>query len=158
MATVIKEPILVSACLLGQRVRYDGGHAQIAHSELLMRLRTKFKVVPICPEMLGGLPTPRPAAEIKHQGNRIEVVDCDGESNTAAFVTGAQKAANIARQHQVTRVLLKSKSPSCGRGIIYDGSFTGQLRECDGITVQQLQDMSVQVYHEGEIDILLSDI
>lgn len=151
-----KEPLLVSACLLGQHVRYDGGHAQLSDSELLTRLHTKFKVIPFCPEMLGGLPTPRPAAEIKHQGNRIEIVDCDGESYTAAFIAGAQKAANIARQHQVTRVLLKSKSPSCGRGLVYDGSFTGQLREGDGMTVQYLQDMGVQVYHEGEIAQLLA--
>lgn len=155
MATVIKETILVSACLLGQRVRYDGNHAQLADSELLTRLRAKFKVIPICPEMLGGLPTPRPAAEIQQRNDRIEIVDCDSKSYTTAFIAGAQKAANIARQHQVTRALLKSKSPSCGRGLVYDGSFTGQLREGDGIAVQCLQDMGVQVYHEGEIEIVL---
>ena len=157
MATAIKENILVSACLLGQLVRYDGDHARLADNELLTRLRTKFIVIPICPEMLGGLSTPRPAAEIKHQNNRIEIVDCDGKSYTAAFITGAQKAANMARQHQVTRALLKSKSPSCGRDLIYDGSFTSQLREGDGVTVQYLQDMGIQVYHENEVALLLGD-
>lgn len=157
MSTDIKETILVSACLLGQRVRYDGNHAQLNDSELLIRLRAKFTVIPVCPEMLGGLATPRPAAEIQQHNGRIEVVDCDGKLETAAFIKGAKQACTIAIQHQATRVLLKSKSPSCGRDFIYDGSFTGQLRKGDGITVQYIQEMGIQVYHEGEINLLLKD-
>ena len=157
MPTDIKETILVSACLLSQRVRYDGNHAQLSDSELLIRLHTKFTVIPICPEMLGGLPTPRPPAEVQQHNGRIKVVDSGGLPMTAAFTKGAQRACAIAMQHQATRALLKSKSPSCGRGVVYDGSFTGQLREGDGITVQYLQEMGVQVYHEGEINLLLED-
>lgn len=71
----MKEAILVSACLLGQRVRYDGNHAQLADSDLLTQLSDKFRVVPICPEMLGGLPTPRAAAGISPHNERIEVVN-----------------------------------------------------------------------------------
>ena len=152
-----KEPLLVSACLLGQPVRYDGNHAQLDNNDLLTQLRTKFYVIPLCPEMLGGLPTPRPAAEIQQRDGRIEVVDCNGELQTLAFMTGAKKAVDLARQHNVTRALLKSKSPSCGRGLIYDGSFTGQLREGDGMTAQHLQAIGVHIYHESEIELLLAD-
>lgn len=151
----MKEIILVSACLLGQRVRYDGNHAQLAESDLLTQLRAKFTVIPICPEMLGGLPTPREPAEIRHKNKRIEVVSCDGRSLTSAFIAGANKACVMARQHKVTRALLKSKSPSCGRNFIYDGSFTGNLREGDGLTTQYLQQMGVQVYNERETELLL---
>ena len=152
-----KETLLVSACLLGQRVRYDGDHAQLTYSDLLIQLRSKFKVLALCPEVLGGLPTPRAAAEIQQRHGHIDVVDCAGQSVTAAFVAGADKATHLARQHQVSRALLKSKSPSCGRGLIYDGSFTGQLRAGDGITVQHLQALGIKVYHEGEVDLLLDD-
>lgn len=151
-----KQALLVSACLLGQKVRYDGEHSQLADTDLLTQLHVKFTIIPICPEMLGGLPTPRPPAEIQQQNNGIQVIDCNGKPETAAFIAGANKACDLARQHKVTRALLKSKSPSCGRGLIYDGSFTGQLRKGDGITVQCLQEMGVQVYHEGEVDLLLA--
>ena len=152
-----KEPLLFSACLLGQPVRYDGNHAQLDNNDLLTQLRTKFRVIPFCPEMLGGLPTPRPAAEIQQREGRIEVVDCHGKLETAAFMEGAKKAVDLARQHNVTRALLKSKSPSCGRDLIYDGSFSGQLRTGDGITAQYLQTIGVQVYNEGELELLLAD-
>lgn len=157
MPVEIKETILVSACLLGQPVRYDGKHAQLADSKLITQLRTKFTVIPICPEMLGGLPTPRKPAEIRYKDERIEVVNCDGQLLTAAFTVGADKACVTARQNHVKRALLKSKSPSCGRGLIYDGSFTGSLVEGDGLTTQYLQKMGVQVYHEGEVALLLGD-
>lgn len=153
----IKEHLIVSACLLGQPVRYDGNHAQLSDSELVTRLRTKFKIIPICPELMGGLSTPRPAAEIQQREGRIEVVDCHGKLETAAFMAGAKIAVELVYQHNVTRALLKSKSPSCGRSLIYDGSFSGQLREGDGITVQYLQAIGVQVYHEGEVALLLGD-
>lgn len=150
-----KEPLLVSACLLGQPVRYDGNHAQLADNDLLVRLCTKFTVIPICPEVFGGLPTPRSPAEIQPQKGRIEVVDCKGKLETAAFIAGAKKACKLALQHEVKRALLKSKSPSCGRDLIYDGSFTSQLCEGDGITVQYLKDVGVQVYHKYEVEWLL---
>ena len=157
VANNAKEALLVSACLLGQRVRYDGGHAQLADNELLTQLRSKFTVIAICPEILGSLATPRPAAEIQQRSGGIEVVDCAGQSVSAAFIKGAEQASIIAQQQQVTRALLKSKSPSCGRGLIYDGSFTSQLCQGDGITVQHLQALGIEVYHEGEIGLLLDD-
>ncbi len=152
-----KEALLVSACLLGQKVRYDGEHSQLADTDLLTQLRVKFTVISICPEMLGGLPTPRPPAEIQQQDNGIQVIDCNGKSETAAFIAGAKKACDLVRQHKVARALLKSKSPSCGRRLIYDGSFTGQLRKGDGVTVQYLREMNVQIYHEGEVNLLLAN-
>ncbi|TXD96030.1 DUF523 domain-containing protein [Psychrobacter frigidicola] len=138
-------------------MRYDVHHAQLADSELLTQLRTKFTVVSIYPEMLGRLLTLRAPADTVNQQGRIEVVDCDGQLVTDAFVEGARQACVIAKKYQITRALLKSKSPSCGRGLIYDGSFTGNLQEGNGITVQHLQNTSVQVYHEGEVMLLLDE-
>ena len=152
----VKEALLVSACLLGQRVRYDGDHAQIS-AALMNQLNANFTLVPICPELLGGLPTPRLPAEIVRQDERIEVINISGKNLTDAFHGGANKAGDIALQHGIKRALLKSKSPSCGSGLIYDGSFTGRLHEGDGITTQYLQSMGVQVFHEDEIELLLTD-
>lgn len=149
--------MLVSACLLGQRVCYDGDHAQLADDVLLTQLRSKFTVIAICSEILGSLATPKPVAEIQQRSGGIEVVYCARQSVSAAFIKGAEQASIIAQQQQVTRALLKSKSPSCGRGLIYDRSFTSQLCQGDGITVQHLQALGIEVYHEGEIGLLLDD-
>lgn len=153
-----KQALLVSACLLGQRVRYDGDHAQLASTALMTQLNANFILVPICPELLGGLTTPRLPAEIVRQNQRIEVINISGKNLTDAFHVGAHKAGDIALQHGIKRALLKSKSPSCGRGLIYDGSFTGRLLAGDGIATQHLQSIGVQVFHEDEIELLLNDI
>lgn len=152
-----RQALLISACLLGQPVRYDGDHAQIS-AALMTQLNANFTLVPICPELLGGLSTPRLPAEIVCQDERIEVINISGESLTDAFHGGANKAGDIALQHGIKRALLKSKSPSCGSSLIYDGSFTGRLRAGNGITTQHLQSMGVQVFHEDEIELLLTDI
>ena len=112
-----KEKIVVSACLLGERCRYDG--IVIENSEV-KKLAEKFELIPICPEVLGDLPTPRPPAEIEAGDGKTvldgktRVFDDLGNDVTACFIEGAKKSLKIAKMHKVQRVILKSNSPSCG--------------------------------------------
>ena len=112
----MKEAILISACLLGVRCRYDGGSKP---QEPILRLMEKYTLIPVCPEQLGGLPTPRlPSERIGAQ-----VVMKDGTDVTAAYRRGAEEALRLARLFGCRRAVLKERSPSCGSGTIYDGSF-----------------------------------
>ncbi|MBO1531296.1 DUF523 domain-containing protein [Psychrobacter sp. F1192] len=156
--TTDRQALLVSACLLGQRVRYDGNHAQLANTDLMAQLQASFILIPICPELLGGLSTPRPPAEISQQKDKIEVISITGTNLTKAFDTGARRAGDLVLHHGIKWALLKSKSPSCGRGSVYDGSFTGRLRAGDGVTAQYIQGLGVQVFNEHEIEALLTGL
>jgi uncharacterized protein YbbK (DUF523 family) len=112
--------VIVSACLAGLRCRYDGSKKAC---EAVMRLVAEGKAIPVCPEQLGGLPTPRLPAEIR--GGRV--VRQDGVDVTAEFSRGAEEVLKLAKLAGATTAILKARSPSCGSGKIYDGSFTGGL-------------------------------
>lgn len=149
------EKILVSRCLLGHRVRYDGG----AHGPfgLLERWQAEGRVVALCPEVAGGLPTPRPPAEIPG-GQGAEVLDgarpvlgVDGEDVTAAFVAGAEQALALVERHGIRLALLKARSPSCGNRENYDGSFTGARVAGEGVTAAALRRAGVRVFSEEEL-------
>lgn len=142
---------LVSACLLGQAVRYDGGHCLV---DALQQLFDRNQAIAFCPEVAGGLSTPRLPAEIV-AGNaemvlrgQAKVLDSAGHDVTAAFVTGAQRCLALAQQHQVTHVILKSNSPSCGSTHIYDGRFTGTKIEGQGVTAALLKQHGFHVMTE----------
>ncbi|MET9919666.1 DUF523 domain-containing protein [Streptomyces sp. NPDC006435] len=142
------EPVLVSACLRGVPCRYDGrGRASGAVAEALAGRRP----VAFCPEVAGGLSTPRRPAEIVggdgHDvlDGRARVVDDTGHDVTAQFVDGAERALEAARRAGCTEALLMPRSPSCGRGTLYDGTFTGTLREGDGVTVALLERHGITV-------------
>ncbi|MDP3816138.1 DUF523 domain-containing protein [Pseudomonas sp.] len=149
------QKILVSRCLLGQPVRYDGG----AHGpfDLLQRWQAEGRVVALCPEVAGGLPTPRAPAEIAGgQGARVldgqlAVLTMDGEDVTAAFVEGAEQALALVRQHGIRLALLKARSPSCGNRENYDGSFSGTKVAGEGVTAAALRRAGVQVFSEEEL-------
>jgi uncharacterized protein YbbK (DUF523 family) len=128
-----ERPILVSACLLGLKCRYDGSEGHI--SEEVLKLVKEGKAIPICPEILGGLPTPRPPAEIQFG----KVMNVDGEDVTLNFQLGAEECAKIARLSGANEAILKDKSPSCGSTRIYDGSFTKQLIPGQGVTTALLR-------------------
>ena len=133
--------ILVSACLLGTPCRYDGASrpcGELARLEVL-----GHRLIPVCPEVMGGLPTPRPPAELQRDGR---VVDRAGKDVTEAYRLGAEEVLELARAHRCTLAVLKERSPSCGRGQIYDGSFTGRLTEGSGVTARLLEEHGVQVY------------
>ena len=149
------QKILVSRCLLGHPVRYDGGaHGPFA---LLERWQAEGRVVALCPEVAGGLPTPRPPAEIAGgQGGgvldgRLPVLTVDGEDVSAAFVAGAEQALALVRQHGIRLALLKARSPSCGNRENYDGSFSGVKVAGEGVTAAALRRAGVQVFSEEEL-------
>lgn len=142
--------LLVSACLLGVNCRYNA-EPKALPDDLLSRLLERHTVVPVCPEQLGGLTTPREPSE--RQGARV--VMRSGQDVTAAYARGAQEALRLARQFGCTAAVLKERSPSCGHGEIYDGTFTGTRTSGDGVTAALLLENGIAVYGESEIDQLL---
>lgn len=139
---------LVSACLLGARCRYDGASKPLCGME---RLAEAFELVPVCPEQLGGLPTPRSPAE--RCGSRV--LTRDGVDVTAQYERGAQEALRLARLTGCALALLKERSPSCGCGRIYDGTHTGTLVDGRGVTAELLLRNGIPVYGESQLDALL---
>ncbi|NPV27690.1 MAG: DUF523 domain-containing protein [Firmicutes bacterium] len=146
--------ILVSACLLGIRSRYDG--QTNAKSELIP-LCQRGLAIPVCPEQLGGLPTPRPPAEIQGGdgaavlAGQAVVVNAAGRDVTSAFVAGAKEALKIAILYGADTAILKARSPSCGYGSIYDGTFSHQLQNGDGVTTAILRTHGLSVYTEEQV-------
>ena len=130
--------MIVSACLAGFPCRYDGKARPCAQVVELVRAG---KAIPVCPEQLGGLPTPRTSCEIREG----RVVDADGRDRTEAFERGARAVLEIAQTYGATEALLQSRSPSCGSGRIYDGSFTKTLTAGDGVTARLLKENGIQV-------------
>lgn len=143
-----RETILVSACLLGAKVRYDG---KTKKEPLAQELLNYYDIIPICPEMDGGLPCPRPASEIKGAA----VVTAEGRDVTSYYRQGASLAAAIARSRPLAFAVLKDRSPACGSTKIHDGSFSGRLKEGVGIAAAELQKAGVRVYSEANLPALL---
>lgn len=139
--------VLVSACLLGAEVRHHGGAAEVEHP-ILRRWRDEGRIVGVCPEVAGGLPTPRPPAEIRG----LRVIAKTGADVTDAFRAGADVAVAMARDLGIRVAVLKSRSPSCGTGQIYDGSFSGRLVAGDGVTAAALQREGVEVFDEMQLE------
>lgn len=137
--------ILVSACLLGVRCRYDGKSKPHPAVERLLEQHT---LIPVCGEILGGLPTPRVSAE--RQGERV--VTADGRDVTAAYRRGAEEVLRLAERYGCTAAILKERSPSCGSGRIYDGTFTGTLTDGWGVTAELLRDHGICVIGESEVE------
>ena len=141
--------LLISRCLLGEKCRYDGKSKPLP-AETLQALRDRYALIPVCPEVLGGLPTPRTPSE--RQGARV--VMKTGKDVTAEYRRGAEAALRAAKENHVCAAVLKERSPSCGRGEIYDGTFTGTLTEGNGVTAQLLLENGFTVYGESEIEAL----
>lgn len=135
--------ILVSACLLGERCRYDGRSKRDAAVE---RGLAGHVAVSVCPEMAAGLPCPRTPCEAQAGGKRV--FDSEGRDMTDAFAHGAACAVRIAESHECRLAVLKSKSPSCGSGLVYDGSFSGRLVSGDGFAARALKSRGVAVVDE----------
>lgn len=140
--------LLVSACLLGCRCRYDG--ASKAHP-LAKELAERHMLAPVCPEQLGGLPTPRSPAERRGE----LVVTRDGRDVTAWYRRGAEEALRLCRGLECEAAVLKERSPSCGHGEIYDGTFSGALVPGSGVTAELLSAHGVAVYGESQMEELL---
>jgi len=142
--------ILVSSCLLGEPVRYHGGHSRADHPAL-QRWLAEGRIVALCPETAGGLPTPRPAAEIVRRADGVRVLTAAGGDVTEAFARGADEAERLCRLHAIRVAILKESSPSCGSHTIYDGSFAGRKVGGLGITASRLAGLGVRVFSESEI-------
>ena len=142
----MKEALLISACLLGTNCKYNGGNNALPE-EKLAALRERYRLIPVCPERDGGLPTPRLPSE--RLGERVR--NRAGEDVTRAFRRGAELALETAKREGCRMALLKERSPSCGSGKIYDGSFTGTVIPGDGITAELLRKNGIAVFGESEI-------
>ena len=142
------EKILISACLVGDNVKYNGGNNLSPKIDALLE---KYELIPFCPEVESGLPTPRASSEIKDG----RVINTEGKDVTDAFVRGAELAFNICLYLKIKKVILKEKSPSCGSKIIYDGSFSHIEIPGMGITAEYLKEKGIEVYSEDDIDSLL---
>ena len=132
--------IIVSACLAGYRCRYDG---KIVPDAEIVALIKSGGAIPVCPEMMGGLPCPRVPAERTKDG--LHVVTREGKDVTEAFMSGAEEALRMAKLYGCEKAILKAKSPSCGCGQIYDGTFSGTLREGDGVTAELFKENGITV-------------
>lgn len=143
--------IAISACLAGEAVRYDGSHKLYAP---LKALQSSGMAVPVCPEILGGLPVPRAPAEITGgEGCDVwvgtaRVTGSDGEDVTDAFKQGALQALEHLQQRNITHVILKANSPSCGSGLIYSGAFDGTLKSGNGVATALFEANGITVWHE----------
>ena len=140
--------ILVSECLLGAVCRYDG---KSKPNERVILLGTKHELVPFCPEIAGGLPTPREPSEIRNG----RVFTKGGKDVTEPFQNGAEKAWEVFQQEHCSCAVLKERSPSCGSRQIYDGSFSGILISGEGVACKKIRQMGGRVYSEENLDQLL---
>ena len=168
------ENILVSACLIGVHCRYDGKCQDIEHfNEKLLQLMEKYKLIPVCPEVYGGLPTPRIPAEIVSGNLKVahnqslscvhenalskrNVINKAGVDVTAQFEAGAKEACYLAKLYNCKYAILKKRSPSCGNGQIYDGTFSKTLVDGDGITTAALKAQGIIVFDEDSCGELLN--
>ena len=140
--------VIVSACLMGIACRYDGGQQAVPDLERLLRC---CEAVPVCPEQLGGLSTPRIPAERRGE----KVISASGQDITAAFSRGMEQTVRIARLYGARLALLKQRSPSCGSREIYDGSFSGHCVPGMGITAEALSAMGIEIYDETQLEDLI---
>jgi uncharacterized protein YbbK (DUF523 family) len=139
-----RPPLLVSACLLGVACNHEAGHSRRPKVEALA---ATHRLIPVCPEVCGGLSTPRPAAE--RCGDRV--VSVEGADVTAEYERGAQAAVDLAHATGARRAVLKARSPSCGSAEIYDGSFSRTLRSGEGVAATALRAAGIEVVSEDDI-------
>ena len=133
--------IAVSSCLLGINCKYNG---KSNYNEDIIKLKEQYELVPICPEVLGGLPTPRVPSEII----KNKVINQEGIDVTSNYNEGAKKALTILKENGIKIAILKAKSPSCGKGQIYDGTFSHTLVAGDGVTTKLFLENDILVLNE----------
>ena len=143
--------IIVSACLLGDNVKYDGTNNK--NNELINFLKD-YEVIKVCPECLGGLSIPRSPSEIKDD----KVISKEGINVTNEFILGANKTLKIAKENNIKIAILKKNSPSCGSGMVYDGTFSHKLIDGDGITAKLLKENNIMVFNEDNYHDILNGV
>ncbi len=151
------EKILISACLLGEKVRYTG-EVYPVQSEFIIGWERESRLVPFCPEVEGGLGVPRFPSEIQGGegidvlSGRCRVMDKEGNDVTSQFLAGADKAIRLINQHHIKMAVLKSGSPACGQCKIYDGFFRGRMKKGDGVLTAGLKQWGVTVFNERDLE------
>jgi len=143
--------IFISACLLGEMVRYDGKHQKLSH-QIIQKWQEEGRLVGGCPECLGGLPVPRAPAEIQPESDKI--ITTSGEDVTKQFIDGAKYSLAICVREKIKFALLKESSPSCGSNNIYDGNFSNSKISGEGITAKLFREQGIQVFSEHTIEAL----
>lgn len=151
--------ILISSCLLGEDVRYDGDNSSIAYGasftfsqkELFMDILCENEIYSFCPEVFGGLSTPREPAEITNSSKPFVVQTKNGENVTINFLLGAKGALELCQNEGIKVALMKSKSPSCGNEKIYDGTFSDKLVDGQGLSAKLLQENGIKVFNEKQL-------
>lgn len=144
--------IAVSSCLLGTRCRYDG---EACPCSPVVSLGHEHMLVPVCPEVLGGLEVPRLPNEIVTSERAVHVVNIEGDDLTGAFLEGARKTLEYVKERGCTLAILKKRSPSCGSGVIYDGTFSGTLVDGYGVAARLLRSEGIRVIDEVRLEELL---
>jgi uncharacterized protein YbbK (DUF523 family) len=162
--TFLPPKILISACLLGRPVRYDGKGKPL-HDPIIEHWKAEDRLVGFCPEQAGGLPTPRPPAEIEGGmtggdvlAGRARVLEVTGGDVTDEFIEGGKRAVDFAQEHNCRFALLIDGSPSCGSGFIYDGSFSGTRHPGFGVTAALMRQAGIDVFSDRELERLAARI
>ena len=149
--------VLISACLMGQPVRYDGGHS-LLDAPIVQQWQREGRLVTICPEMAGGLPTPRPPAEIEHGNSdallrgQVAIHTQLGDDITDAFLIGAEQTLALCLRHHIRIAILKEGSPSCGVTQVHDGTFRGHKIQGQGVTTRLLTQHGIAVFSEQQLE------
>ncbi|MDU1579754.1 DUF523 domain-containing protein [Finegoldia magna] len=142
--------VLISACLLGVDCKYNGSNNKL-DDKIIHSLKEKYNLIPVCPEIMGGMPTPRNPVEISDG----KVFDYDGEEFTKEFEKGSEEVVKLAKLYDATIAILKENSPSCGSNYIYDGTFNHQKIKGMGIAAHKLSKENIKLFSEENVKILL---
>lgn len=142
--------VLISACLLGVDCKYNGSNNKL-DDEIIHSLKEKYNLIPVCPEIMGGMPTPRNPIEITDG----KVFDYDGEEFTKEFEKGSEEVLKLAKLYNSSIAILKENSPSCGSNYIYDGTFNHQKIKGMGIAAHKLSKENIKLFSEENVKILL---
>lgn len=142
--------VLISACLLGVDCKYNGSNNKL-DDEIIHSLKEKYNLIPVCPEIMGGMPTPRNPVEISDG----KVFDYDGEEFTKEFEKGSEEVVKLAKLYDATIAILKENSPSCGSNYIYDGTFNHKKIKGKGIAALKLSKENIKLFTEENVKILL---
>ena len=143
--------ILISACLLGEKVRYNGKDLFLDHP-LIQKWQSQDRLIPICPEVAGGLPVPRAPAEIISHASNTQIINSEKQDVTEPFLEGAKAALKLAQKHHCRAAILTESSPSCGSQTIYDGSFSGTKIQGAGITTALLLRHNIAVFNQFQLE------
>ncbi len=138
-----KEKLLISACLMGENVKYNGKNNLID----LAKIKELYELIPFCPEVAGGLTTPRSPSEIVSR-HPLRLLNQEGAEVTKEFIKGAKEALAVVKKYKIEKALLKANSPSCSSSLVYDGSFSGVLLKGEGVTTALLRKNGVEIFDE----------